>query len=212
MKLSAKKVIAREFLIFLSCIILAFFIFLGTILYNYIFYQKSNMVKDLVESISNKADSLEYDYVVKSNSQQVYYNAFTERFEFGDKGRIEFWNRSEELIRNDSLIYLWNNRWNSVIKESFKEIGYSNVNDLVEFIRINSHTSQEIRNKSAADSLKNEIRKLNQEIRYYKSRSLYTNEENILGLISLTILAIIAFPLRYGVLSVRWSIRTLKQK
>ncbi len=213
MKLNRKKIIAREFLILISCIVVAVFAFVGTYPYNYVVNSKIERLKNSINPLTEEIDSLEKPFTQKVNNQKWIFDEYKERADTEIyKDHSELWDRFEELQKADSIIFKWNNVWSKEQKGIIKEIGSKNGNDFNQFILKNSLSNENIKNKSTADSLRSEINKLESQIRNKEYQRLDFDDQVQFALLFLIIISIIAFLFRYLSYSIKWSIRTLKQK
>ncbi len=240
MRLKTKKIIAREFLFLMGCISVFILTYFGTLTYNLLIETRISMLEKSIISINEKINSLEKTFFQKVNNQKEFYEKFmghpynkvnTEDLwhwsqpEYKKRLLVEellgktstgipkyqdLWKSLEELQKTDSVIYKRNHRLSDNLIERLNETGYNNGHDFNQFIKENSLNADEKENKSMVSNMEDNVINLQEQIRDTRQKS-FIDRINISSF--LLILAIlIAFPLRYLFLAIRWSIKTLKQK
>lgn len=213
MKIETKKTIAREFLIFLACVAIAILSFLGTFLYNAIYERKVQRIENSMTPINQEITELEQPYKEKINRQKWFFNESKKRdFNGGYKNYSTLWNRLEEIHKTDSVVYKWNNVWEKEMKKVIGEIGFKTGEEFDKFISDNLPNKDDVSNQSNVEKLRKEINKL--ESQKYRNKYQLLERKGQMHFASTVFLVLIAisFPLRYLFLSIRWSIKTLKQK
>lgn len=214
MKFKYKKIIAREFLILMSCIGIFILAFIGTNLYNFVISIRVGNIEKKIESLDKKIDSLENIYGTKIEKQKWFYNEFFYRFiiDRSCSSYENLWNRISELQKSDSIVFLWNNIWSSEVKKDFHKIGFKDEKEINQFVLSNSLNEKEQNFKRDADSISFEILFLTQHKLDTKDKHLDSEEQIRFSYISILIIGIIVFPARLLIYSIRWSVNTLKQK
>ena len=213
MKIETKKIIAREFLIFLACLALAILAFLGTFPYNAIYETKMRRMRNSIIPINQEITKFEQPYKEKISRQKWFYNETVKRDINGDfKDYSALWKLLEDYHKADSMIYTWNNVWEKGLKKEIEKIGFKSGEQFDKFIFSNTPNQEETDNESNAQKLRDEVRKLESQINSWKYHILERKEQNDFAIKILLVLTAISFPLRYLFLSIRWSIKTLKQK
>ena len=214
MKLSRKKIIAREFLILLTCVLASTIAFLGTYPYNGAIDSRITKMEKEIEPLKSKADSLTDKISVKQEKQEWFFNENVDRYgpDIGYATYTDLWNRLEEVQKADSIVYKWNNLWSSDLIKIIKEIGFKDGKEFNQFVAKYSLTDKEIQDKSKADPITNEIKNIESKIRTENYKLMNFDDRLEFSLICLIIFGVLAFPLRYLFYSIKWSIKTLKQK
>jgi hypothetical protein len=216
MKLTTRKIIAREFLMFILVVLIGLISFLVTYPYN---YYRNSQVENLNAQITirtNLKKSLPETYITKKENQDWFYNKHIE--EFGNVYKTytseELWKRLEKLAKSDSIIIRWDKVWskdNQTIN-FFNRIGFSNPIKLHDFIKTNSFNKSELKNESKYETLDNEISTLNNSKIDNNDKVLSYNMQIDIFKYSLIVCLFVLFGLRYLYYAVRWSLKTLKEK
>ena len=216
MKLTTKKIIAREFLTLTLVLTLGLVSFLCTYPYNAF---KRNQAENKSSEISEKtklADSLCISYKSKLDKQNWFFEKFSNHFDLtGDtifNTRDKIWKRLDYLAEKDSIKYKWEKVWDKDIVEFNKEIGFSNPVAFHSFIDKNRITKLDSSNYDSSVAINSEIALLSKDKKDNESEILSYNEQTEFGLKALIICFIILFGFRYLFYSLRWSLKTLKQK
>jgi hypothetical protein len=213
MKLNKKKIIAREFLILLSCIIISGIAFIGVYPYNFVIQSKIEKLEKTTIPLTYEIDSLESSINEKLSKQKWYYNENEKKNTIGSyKSYSELWGRLEYIQKSDSIIFKWDNVWNKDLIRIIKEIGFNTAQDFDKFIFDNSLNPDELKKMEKIDLIKTEVSKIRNEIRSKEDKLLNIADQIYFTLLVLLVTGIIAFPIRFLFYSIKWSIRTLKQK
>jgi hypothetical protein len=213
LKLKTKKILAREFLILISIIILSVILYLGTFLYNLNINYQANKIEKKIMSKNQNIDSLRYSYDFKINKQKWFFEENAKKYDIYDfeyNTYEKFWDRLSTIQKNDSLIYRWNNVYSKKLKEIFKEIGLKDGYELNEFIIKNSVTLQDLENKKIADSLKIDVNKFKNKKIDVSKKKLKPSEQFNFFISCLSILVIIMFPIRFLIIAIKWCYLILK--
>jgi len=213
MKLNRKKIIAREFLLLLSCFLISGIAYIGVYPYNYVIRLKVDKLEISINPLTDEIQSLEKPVNAKLSKQKWFYDENLKRdATSGYNSYSELWKRLEYLQKSDSIIFKWNNIWDTDLKNLIKEIGFNNVKDFDKFISDNSLKTDELKTIEKVDSIKTEIANIKSQIRIIENKGLDIKDQLNFALLFLLITGIIAFPIRYLIYSIKWSIRTLNQK
>jgi len=209
-----KKIIAREFLIFISSIVLGLIVYLAVFPYNALLVSQINHIE--IEIVNNRqiVKRLEYEFNRKVEKQRWLFGKLSIKFDMKDtKTYKENWMYLSRIQQADSVIYMWNNKWNKDLIAYLKDIGFTNGNEFNELIKDNSLTQQNIEDNKEALKVKNEINiyPMRKKINQLENRKLDFKEQIHFGLICLIIIVGIVFPVRYLICSIHWSIKTLKE-
>ena len=124
----------------------------------------------------------------------------------------DLWKRLSELQTKESLIYTWENKLKSDYKKFLIDIGFKNAREFNQFISDYTLNEIELKDKSRQAEIMIEVNLLQSKIQNKKYKLLYHEGQIQFALTCLIIIAIIIFPVRYLIYSIRWSIKTLRQK
>lgn len=215
MKLTTKKLIAREFLIMILVLTIGLISFLCTYPYN---AYKRNQVENKSIEISEKSkkvDTLSLSFKNKIDLQNWFFEKYSNHWDIsGDKINTseKLWQRLDFLALNDSIKYKWQNVWDKELLAFNKEIGFSNPDEFKSFIDKNRITKEDSSNYESSLAINSEIALLTKNKKDYESEILSYNEQTEFGLKALIICFIILFGFRYLFYSLKWSLKILKQK
>jgi len=215
MKLTTKKIIAREFLTLTLVLTLGLISFLCTYPYN---AYKRNQAKNISSEISEKskkADTLSLTFKNKLGQQKWFFDKYSNQWDIsGDviNTSDKLWKRLDYLALNDSIKYKWQNVWDKDLIAFNKKIGFSNPEEFQSFIDKNRVTKIDSANYDSSLAINSEIALLTKNKKNYESEILSYNEQTEFGLKALIICFIILFGFRYLFYSLKWSLKTLKQK
>ena len=215
MKLTTKKLIAREFLIMILVLTIGLISFLCTYPYN---AYKRNQVENKSIEISEKSkkvDTLSLSFKNKIDQQNWFFEKYSNHWDIsGDKINTseKLWQRLDFLALNDSIKYKWQNVWDKELLAFNKEIGFTNPDEFKSFIDKNRITKIDSSNYDSSLAINSEIALLTKNKKDYESEILSYNEQTEFGLKALIICFIILFGFRYLFYSLKWSLKTLKQK
>jgi hypothetical protein len=109
-------------------------------------------------------------------------------------------------------VYKWNYIWSKGVIETFQKIGFKNDQQFNQFILENSITKEDSRKKAKADEISPEINRIERTIRNLEYGILDNKEQFQFGFSVLAIISIIAFPFRYLLMAIRWSVKTINKK
>lgn len=214
MKLTTKKIIAREFLTLTIVLTLGLISFLCTYPYNsYKRYQVENKSTEISEK-SKKVDTLSLSFKNKIDQRKWLFDKYTKQWDSGDELNTpdKLWQRIDFLALNDSIKYKWKNVWDKDLIAFNRAIGFSNPDEFQSFIDKNRTTKIDSSNYDSSFAINTEIDLLTQNKNDYESKILSKNEQTEFGLKALIICFIILFGFRYLFYSIMWSLKILKQK
>lgn len=215
MKLKTKKIIAREFLVFLLCIAIAIIAFLSIYPYNYL---KQNHINNLTKEIAAKrtlADSLSKSYAKKYDNQIWFTNKIRSKFNVSksaEYGNLKLWNTLYDIAKSDSIKFKWGKVWSKELVIFIKELGFETPDKFQSFILKNITNSKDIKENRVAYKINAEAEAL--QIKSHEISQKILSLENQLRTAGLffTIAVAIFFFLRYIFYGVRWSVSTLNRK
>jgi hypothetical protein len=213
MKLNKKRIIAREFLLFLGCVLISSLAFIGTYPYNYSIDSKIDKLEKDIIPLTIAIDSLETTINAKVAKQKWLFEEWQKNTDLADyKDYNEIWQILEYLHKKDSIEYKWNNVWANTVLDFNRSVGFKNPTQFDKFIKDNSLNDSELKIATETETVRVKVANLESQIKNYKYKILDIDDQLYFALIFLIITGIITFPIRYLFYSVKWSIRTLKQK
>lgn len=213
MKLNRKKKIAREFLLFLSCVLISGLAFIGTYPYNFAINSKLGKFEKDVTSLTNEIDSLEKTYNAKLAKQKWFFNEWQNGSNLVDyEDYTIIWEKLENYHKKDSIEYKWNKVWAKTVLDFNRSLGFKNPIQFDKFINDNSLNDADLKNSTKVRIIQSEIADLKFQIRNKKHKILDIGDQLNFALLFLVIAGIIAFPVRLLFYSIKWSLKTLKQK
>lgn len=213
MKLNRKKIIAKEFLILIGCVLVYGLAYLGTLSYNHFVNYKVDKLEKDSQPIKDSIETLSKSFSDKIDKQKWFFDESDKLNATGSYTSYkELWERIENLEKADSIQYKWDNAWSADLKEIMRKIGFSNGHQFEQFIESNSLSADEINQNNSVISLNNDLDKINSQVRAEMYKIIDADEKTEFALACLLLFAILLFPLRYLFYAIRWSIKTLKQK
>jgi hypothetical protein len=213
MKLKQKKLIAREFLILISCFLLSSLAYLGTFPYNSIIYSNISAKKESIKSLKGEIHTLEQKFGKKIQIQDLFFRKSKEQGIEGDgRNSSELWSRLETLQRADSIIFKWNRSWSYDLRARVVNIGFKNGEELNNFILKNSLNTEEKEYKRIVDINKAEVQSLEYQLITLEFNQLDEIGQFEFAIIFLIILAVLLFPFRYIIYGIKWSIKIVTEK
>jgi RNAse (barnase) inhibitor barstar len=210
-----KKIIAREFLLLLTLILLSALIFVCVFPYN--LYQENKIEKTNKKLIEKEklTDNLHKSVNEKIKNQKWFFEKISSEFDITNTEYSELktlWPILQKIAENDSTEYRWNNKWEKSLIDFHKSIGFKNGKDLQFFILNNSITSKDSIQINKSNEIQKEITELSKQKIELKNRIFQDSEKEkfIIGISA--ILFGILFVLRYLFYGVKWSIKQLNDK
>ena len=215
MQLHTKKVIAREFILFIITILLVAGAFAGTYIYNFI---QNNQVMQLDDRIVKKtvmAGSLAKPYKLKMQNQQWFYDKNNEIVDLTHtdmNSPYKLWQRLDYLAATDSIQIKLDSVWTPEIKELLVTIDFDNPQKLIAFIDKNRITETDSADFAKATTVYSEIEKVKQLKAVYKAKMFPFDKRVSFTMWIMGIALIVLFGLRYLIYAIGWSVKILKQK
>ena len=209
-----KKIIAREFLIFLVMLILGIVVFLCIYPYN---SYRENQIEKVNKSITEKellADSLHKSVNKKIENQEWFFDKVSNEFDIINTEYSELkslWPILQRIAENDSTEYRWNHKWEKSLIQFHKSIGFKNAQELENFIEQNSINSKDSVQLGKSTEIRKEIAKLTKQKDRLKRKVFNDYEKEGFAIGIGVVLFGILFLLRYLIYAVKWSLRTLKE-
>lgn len=123
----------------------------------------------------------------------------------------KFWQHLTKLQKQDSLSYKWNNQWSRAFKAILKENGITSAAEFSRFIKSNTVTEEDKKNRALVKKLRDESWDLGTKMHHCQVNQLDPQEIWNVAFYSLVGLLGLAYPVRFFVLALRWSILTLRK-
>jgi hypothetical protein len=219
MKLSTKKIIAKEFLIFFGILILS--VLLGLCIYPYNAYRHSQIesIRNEISYKTNQSDSLSIKYNTKLKTQENFSKLLISTWSdpeadslHSDINRL-LWKEWGEDYRSDSIPYYYEKKWGPKIVNFLRSKGFADGKEFEKFVGSNLLNKKDSTNYQQSKQLEEIISEL--EIRISDLRQEINDSYQQIWVIILELiilLTIIAYPIRFFILLIKWSVKTLKQK
>lgn len=214
MNFKTKKIIAKEFLLLVTTIILSLLVYSFTYLYNYL---QKNKVKSLEGNIIKQqqiADSLIIKYDQKTANQEWLHTKLINEYNVGTDPNYStkgMWSALIRIAENDSITIRWQTKWENGINSFFRKQGFNNAEDLKIFILANKISEKDIENKKKGDVVRTQIIHLENEKNKISRAMLSSYKQLQIGLWTSICLFIVLFLFRYLYYSIKWSFKTLNQ-
>ena len=163
MQLHTKKVIAREFILFMITIVLVAGAFAGTYIYNFTQNNHALQLDEKMVSRTALADSLAKPYKSKMQNQQWFYDKNNEIVDLTHtemNSPYKLWQRLDYLAATDSIQIKLDSVWTPEIKELLVTIDFDNPQKLTAFIDKNRLTETDSTDFSRAAAIFTEIEKV----------------------------------------------------
>jgi hypothetical protein len=216
MKLTTKKIIAREFLMMIIIVSIGLILFLLTYPYN---EYKRNQIERISIQISAKNEKVKLliqSFNKKIDTQKWLFYEFSKRLDVSQDIKINtpdrFWNRLDYLALNDSIEYKWQIVWQKHVIAAIRDIGFQNPIDFQSFINKNRITKIEFSNYNSTLAINSEIAVLTKIKKKYEKEIFNSSEQIDFGLKTLFVCFLILFGFRYLIYALKWSLEILKQK
>jgi len=215
MNLKKRKIIAREFLILLLVVALGLIAFACTYPYNYLINSSVSKLNSEIISYEKKLDSIEEPFKNKIAEQKRVYEGWMKNDNLDRNAYRDFrehWARLEYLHKEDSISFKYKNVWSKVVIDHLNNMGFTSANQLNEFIGANTIIEIDKNTQAKSKQLKDKIFNLREKYNNKKEEILEFDDQMNFALIIMLIGGILAFPIRFLIYGVKWSINTLKTK
>lgn len=211
MNLRGKKIIAREFIFFISCILISILTFSSIYLYNHLIQREIEDIQNEIISNTKIKDNIIRQIEQKRERQISYTKAYQKEFNFSNETikSSEIWQMLYLDVKNDSIEYKWNNIWSEKLLNFEKNFGIQSPKELSEFISFNTVN---IKNIKLSEKIKNEIQLLKNQrnFNFRKTIDSFKQFEITKNIFYFSIF--ILFILRYIIIGIIWSFKILKEK
>ena len=215
MKLTTKKIFAREFLTLILILVLTGLFIL--IIYSYNAYKQTKIdsIRETINFQNKKSDSLSNQYNEKLSAQRVFFVALTSEFSITDpeqNSSDKTWKILRDSYYSDSMAIKFEKNWDAKLVSFLKSKGYESGNTFENFVGKNILTKDDSINFQKSDKINQSISGLEKNINNYHYQIISSDEQLRLSLWVLVILLIIIYPLRFLLIGIKWSIKTIKQQ
>ncbi len=123
----------------------------------------------------------------------------------------ELWQIFEDLAKKDTIVHKWDNKWSDRFKAILEEKGITNGKEFTKFIKANTLTEQDKQDKKLVAKVRKEKDYHDTQIGNCYYSQLGIKEQWNFLVYPFYSLLILAYPVRFFVLAVCWSIWTLKK-
>lgn len=215
MKLTAKKIFAREFLILTVAAVLGLVAFVCTYPYNSYQQHQADKLTTTINDKAKLADSLSKPFDNKTEQQNWLHSKVLEEYDVSkdpDYTREKIWEILSDFSQKDSIKFRWTTIWSDRWTPFFKKAGFDTPEKLKKYVETNSINSTDNSNKQLATKNIQEVNSLTNQKAELQSKVLSFNKQIDFGIKSLIVFAILLFALRYLYYGIKWSVRTLNQK
>jgi len=210
MKPKVKKIIAREFLIFMSVILIGLLSFLGTYLYN---WKKKCLAKNqenFIKLQSKMADNLSRPFNEKiKNGKDYNARIYITLIDNSDIHELPIQKYEESEFRRKIQT---DTSFRGIIFKLFKERLENFNKNKLQFDNLidNPPTKKEIDDKKKADQIQTKLKSIKLEKDEIIGSILLFEEQTSITLRITSLIFFLVFFLRYLFYAVRWSIKTIK--
>ena len=213
MRKQSKKIIAREFLLLILTVVVSVVVFLFTYICNSYHTNASEKIENKIFSMMASVDSLVFQFNNKTNKQTWFYNKINEIIDVDEYVSAEkLWEGQLELAKIDSIRWPWLDK-NFIEEAAFlKKIGFESDSDVRKFILVNTISELDSSNRSKSVELRNEIKNLEKSKINHEEHILTFKDQIVVLQYSMCTLLFIFFIFRYLIYSIKWSIKTLREK
>lgn len=207
-----RKILAREFLFFTSTIGIS----VTAIFFSFIFSLKVgeqiSRLKIAIKSTEAMSDSLSNFYKNKNENREYYYLELEK--EYGDiyDSKEELFIRLSEIVEHDSVEILWNEVWDSRLKEFNKEYGLSSPELFIHFVHSSTINAKDISDYNESIRLRGDLDSLKNEISILEIKKSISSKYGKVWVGSFSISFAILFLCRYFFYGLRWSLKVIKEK
>lgn len=214
-----KKIIAKEFLILLSTIVISILSLVYTYGYNIIINNQKSVLEDSLKKTSalfyENINALKSNYNKKIDVQNdVFYlgSRFYNNVGYGKKyeTRYQFWN---VVLKDDYKTFMDDYNSNNSFWKQLNTWGHGYINSyesLREFLEKYTINEKDQNDYDTAVANEKYRKNLENRIRTLKSKLINNSKKFSIATNTFLIAFLIAFLLRYLIIAIMWSIRTLK--
>jgi hypothetical protein len=214
MKLNSKKIIAKEFLVLLSVIVITLLMFFCTELYNAFKFHQLDKINSTISFKTKLSKDLAHNYAFKSEKRIWFFKKFSNEFNIIDTKydtNEKVWGRLEYLAKKDSIKHKIEKEWTSEMTNFIFSLGFSTPLKFKKFIEDNSENSNDINQYKESKRIQIEVKNLEIE-KLNLSKEIIIKKDQI-NIIKYTFIVLVGFffILRYLFYGVKWSVKILNQ-
>lgn len=210
MKLSTKKIIAKEFLLIISILLVTLIFNISIYPYNY-FLERNILSEDQnILDLRQKANGVLLNYNKKKENHDMFYRLLLVEYDLNESS-TKIWTDLTRLYYTDSIPIKFNNTWEKKLIRLLNNEGFKNGKEFEDFVHENIFTEKDSLDFRYAQSLNDSINLLTNKISGYYNKMIYKSRHREYTLYFLLILILIAYPVRFLFIGIKWSINTIKQ-
>jgi hypothetical protein len=213
MKQSYRKIVAREFLLFMLSSCVLFIVYLSLILFNLNIERKATKFDKAIEKEIIERKQIDSTYSRKCQNWAYLYNKVNEQIDLENSNYnhpTKFWKRTGELIKKDSFDYKYQKE--PVLRLVFKNAGLLSKEDVKKFVKENNLNEIDKANIQKTTNSKTKENELRKELEITKKSHLNNDDKAHNLYIAFVIIFLLVFPIRYLYYAILWSFKTLKEK
>lgn len=217
MKLSTKKIIAREFILLIIALLSFALGYLSILLFNLFIQYKINGIKDKILLVESKTDSTTNLFNAKLEKQlrftkTVFAETSNEEVpaDIVDELNERAWRTFYDYANTkDSINYMWEHKWKDKLTIAIKNYGIKTTYDFKVFILNNYNSKNDSLHYENLLNRKSILKQ--QENRNHEKLISYEDQMNYSLQITFFFMVLI-FPIRYIFKAIKWSLFILKSK
>ena len=215
MKISIKKIVAREFVFLTLLGVLGVCFFLLMFAYNIVRHHQNESYTREIQQKTSIIDSISKSYRTKILNQEWYFEKLNGQFDLGHLNKHEiWWSHSVLQAKNGSIVLLWNGKWSQEksIIDFFYDIGFLTADSLQRFIINNTFNKTDLSNKVKAAKLQKDVSEIERRQKKIEAKILTSDQRISFSEKFLIVLGLMLFGMRYTYYGIKWSIKTLKNE
>ncbi len=214
MELRTKKIIAKEFLTLIIVLLLSGLVGLCIYPYNSLRRYQINKTEKEIAAQQIKSDSLSFGYKKKRKVQETFFNAISSEFNIAASNQNtvdKSWKVLSKVYHSDSIPIRFEKTWDAELVRYIKSMGYKDGKAFENFVGENLLNKNDSLNYEQSENVNQSISKLEIKVTRYKHNIFNSNEQIKFSLLVLIILLSIVYPIRFLILGIKWSLKTIKQ-
>lgn len=190
---------------------------IGLFIYPYNSFRQSqiNSTETEITAQKSKSDSLSSVYNKKRNAQETFFNSLSSEFNItaSDQNTPDkTWKILSEVYHSDSIPIKYDKIWDAKLVKFIKSKGYNDGKAFEKFVGENLLNKNDSLNYQQSEKVNQSISALEIKATHFKNKIFDSNEQIKFSLLILIILFSIAYPLRFLILGIKWSVKIIKQQ